>query len=272
MKIYQIKKVNSNLCSPYIASLDLVEKVIENLHGGKFQIIEISIEENAQEAVKKEAKERLFGERKVIIYAYDKNDLSKRKKQIESNQETYLTRLKSYNQETGSARIFSVEEKKQEGQVENKNFIAIADDYLVARKIAMQYSAEKVVIVERELFFDANKCISRMGTNELFGYPAIAIWEVGSPCEVAYSNSLEQYNKVIETMNDMKKQASSLKKANTRAKGYISELEENNLEWQTYADDLRKQLIDVKTENVVLRKELKEIKKHPIKNLIGREK
>ena len=41
---------------------------------------------------------------------------------------------------------------------------------------------------------------------------------------------------------------------------------------KTYADDLRKQLIDEKTENVVLRKKLKETKKHPIKNLIGREK
>lgn len=284
MKIYQVINVTNDgqWNSPYVATVSMIEQVVERCKMGKCYIKEVELEENSESVTRDYSARILFAGQKgidetlkIIVYSYDKEKVQEAKAMYErlagSNKNNDNEPIKTVNTVVLSDRGSNYSEE-----------VAMATDYMLAREIAVDFkntmSTKNVAIVTNDLYVDSNALndyLNRLivGTVE----ESEAVWMLNSPAEKLYAKSqaenvkmkgevTEAHNRSVKLENQLKNE----KEKNARLGREVKSLCDNLDAWRKYSDALKEELSDQRKKTVDLGVELKKAQEHPIKNLFNK--
>lgn len=284
MKIYQVINVTSDgqWNSPYVATIGMVDQVVERCKMGKCYIKEVELEENSEGVTRDYSARVLFAGQKgidetlkIIVYPYDKEKVQEAKAMYE--------RLAGNNKKNDNEPIKTVNTVVLRDRGSNcSEEVAMATDYMLAREIAVDFkntmSTKNVAIVTNDLYVDPaalNEYLNRLivGTVE----ESEAVWMLNSPAEKLYVKSQAENVKMKGEVTEshrrnakLENQLKNEKEKNARLGREVKSLCDNLDEWKKYSDVLKEELKDQRKKIVDLGTELKKAQDHPIKNLFNK--
>ena len=265
---------------PYVATIDMVDQIVERCKMGYCLVKEVELEEKCDEVVRNYSARVLFkGQKgidetlKITIYPYDKEKIQEAKEMYE--------RLVGNNGAKAEEPIKKVNTVVLMDRNSNDyEEVAVAMDYLLARDIAVDFkntiSTKKVAIVSTDLYVDSsalNDYLNKMivGTVE----ETEAVLMLDSPVEKLYAKSqAENKRKDVlisggrKRVEDLGKQLEGEKEKNTTLSREVKNLCNIINEWERCANILMGELIEQREKVVELGIELKNAQEHSIKNII----
>lgn len=273
MKVYQVIKIKDGKkwTSPNLASLSIVDKVAKIFKSDATYVRELNLETTGADATRKYAIKKLFSSeenvlenRRVSMYAYGDEIYLRRKTEIESIRENVEALFDWYEDDKGKKKIYYIGYCNPDNSV--TEVFAIAEGYVEARDVAIEFgkimAPKQMAIMEKDVYFDADKCIEDINKQQLFGKNRDAIWFIGTPEE-------ESYYEIVKEIAALNKKYQTSITNNKKLKKRCKELESNIEEWNIYTDSLTKELIKEKEQKVIAEQKLEVVKNHPFKNLFG---
>lgn len=212
MKIYQVINVTNEgqWNSPYVATIGMVDQVVERCKMGKCYIKEVELEENSEGVTRDYSARVLFAGQKgidetlkIIVYPYNKEKVQEAK--------TMYKRLAGDNKNNKNEPIKTVNTVVlRDSGLNHSEEVAMATDYMLAREIAVDFkntmSTKNVAIVTNDLYVDSsvlndylNKLI--VGTVE----ESEAVLTLDSPVEKLYAKSQAENMKIKGEVEEFRK-------------------------------------------------------------------